>query len=260
MVGLEDSAHPTRQPLTPLPRGGERETSRPPLPVSRLFHCDRHQTGYNPTTLTERAAGPPRPPQAARSRSAKRSRSRRRPGDLRSCYGYSRPIPARGSAPSRVRDRSLVHARRRAGRGHVRRHSNGLRPAPGVLGHHRRARGRPGCSSPATGTPSSSSAGRCTSALSTWPPAGRWTCASRRGRRSTSGQVAPCLYHVEGNGLRWCPGRIGSGRRLSAFPSVDDPKYLCADVPPRPAALGSPARATERAPTFGSTSGVRGEP
>jgi hypothetical protein len=27
------------------------------------------------------------------------------------------------------------------------------------------------------------------------------------------GQVAPCIYHVEGGVLRWCPGRIGSGRR-----------------------------------------------
>ncbi|HJZ90164.1 MAG TPA: hypothetical protein VKE40_04780 [Gemmataceae bacterium] len=41
------------------------------------------------------------------------------------------------------------------------------------------------------------------------------------------GQVAPCIYHVEGGVLRWCPGRIGSGRRLSAFPSVDDRRYLC---------------------------------
>ena len=40
------------------------------------------------------------------------------------------------------------------------------------------------------------------------------------------GQVAPCIYHVEGGVLRWCPGRIGSGRRLTAFPSVDDEKYL----------------------------------
>jgi hypothetical protein len=41
------------------------------------------------------------------------------------------------------------------------------------------------------------------------------------------GQFAPCIYHVEGGVLRWCPGRIGSGRRLSAFPSVDDHRYLC---------------------------------
>jgi hypothetical protein len=40
------------------------------------------------------------------------------------------------------------------------------------------------------------------------------------------GQVAPCIYHVDGGVLRWCPGRIGSGRRLTAFPSVDDEKYL----------------------------------
>ena len=40
------------------------------------------------------------------------------------------------------------------------------------------------------------------------------------------GQVAPCIYHVEGGVFRWCPGRIGSGRRLTSFPSVDDEKYL----------------------------------
>jgi hypothetical protein len=40
------------------------------------------------------------------------------------------------------------------------------------------------------------------------------------------GQVAPCIYHVEGGVLRWCPGRVGSGRRLTSFPSVDDEKYL----------------------------------
>jgi hypothetical protein len=41
------------------------------------------------------------------------------------------------------------------------------------------------------------------------------------------GQTAPCIYQVDGGVLRWCPGRIGSGRRLSAFPSVDDDRYLC---------------------------------
>jgi len=40
------------------------------------------------------------------------------------------------------------------------------------------------------------------------------------------GQTSLCLYHVEGDVLRWCPGRPGSGRKPTAFPSVDDPRYL----------------------------------
>jgi hypothetical protein len=40
------------------------------------------------------------------------------------------------------------------------------------------------------------------------------------------GQQTLCLYRVEGDVLRWCPGRPGSGRKPTAFPSVDDPRYL----------------------------------
>jgi hypothetical protein len=40
------------------------------------------------------------------------------------------------------------------------------------------------------------------------------------------GKVALCLCQVEGGVLRWCPGRPGSGRRLSSFPRVDDQRYL----------------------------------
>ena len=40
------------------------------------------------------------------------------------------------------------------------------------------------------------------------------------------GLVTRCLYHVEGGVLRWCPGKPGSDRRPTEFPSVDDPKYL----------------------------------
>ena len=58
-------------------------------------------------------------------------------------------------------------------------------------------------------------------------PGGEMDMFIQEGPADHKGQVAPCLYHVEGNGLKWCPGRIGSGRRLSAFPSVDDQKYLC---------------------------------
>ena len=49
----------------------------------------------------------------------------------------------------------------------------------------------------------------------------------QEGPADHKGQVAPCIYHVENGVLRWCPGRIGSNRRLSAFPSVDDERYLC---------------------------------
>ena len=58
-------------------------------------------------------------------------------------------------------------------------------------------------------------------------PGGEMDMCIQEGPEDHRGQVAPCLYHVEGNGLKWGPGRIGSGRRLSAFPSVDDHKYLC---------------------------------
>ena len=40
------------------------------------------------------------------------------------------------------------------------------------------------------------------------------------------GQVAFCIYHLEGGVLRWCPTRPGCGARLGGFPSVDDDRYL----------------------------------
>lgn len=40
------------------------------------------------------------------------------------------------------------------------------------------------------------------------------------------GHTALCIYQVEGGVLRWCPAKPGSGRRLSAFPSVDDNRYF----------------------------------
>ncbi len=40
------------------------------------------------------------------------------------------------------------------------------------------------------------------------------------------GQVSLCIYQLESGVLRWCPGRPGSNRRLTTFPSVDDPRYL----------------------------------
>jgi hypothetical protein len=40
------------------------------------------------------------------------------------------------------------------------------------------------------------------------------------------GQLAMCIYQVEGGILRWCPSRPGSTRRLNSFPGVDDHRYL----------------------------------
>ena len=57
-------------------------------------------------------------------------------------------------------------------------------------------------------------------------PGGEMDMHVEEGPADHKGQVAPCIYHVEGGVLRWCPGRIGSGRRLTSFPSVDDEKYL----------------------------------
>jgi hypothetical protein len=61
----------------------------------------------------------------------------------------------------------------------------------------------------------------------TLAPGGLMDMHVQEGPEDHKGQVAPCIYHVEGGVLRWCPGRIGSNRRLSAFPSVDDDRYLC---------------------------------
>lgn len=40
------------------------------------------------------------------------------------------------------------------------------------------------------------------------------------------GCTSLCIYQLEGGILRWCPGRPGSDRRPSAFPDVDDRRYL----------------------------------
>jgi uncharacterized protein (TIGR03067 family) len=40
------------------------------------------------------------------------------------------------------------------------------------------------------------------------------------------GQTALCIYQVDGGVLRWCPAKPGSGRRLAAFPDVDDRRYF----------------------------------
>ena len=58
-------------------------------------------------------------------------------------------------------------------------------------------------------------------------PGGQMDMKVEEGPADHKGQVAPCIYQVDAGVLKWCPGRIGSGRRLSAFPSVDDERYLC---------------------------------
>jgi uncharacterized protein (TIGR03067 family) len=41
-----------------------------------------------------------------------------------------------------------------------------------------------------------------------------------------AGRFSMCIYQLEGGVLRWCPGRPGSEKRPTAFPDVDDPRYL----------------------------------
>ena len=40
------------------------------------------------------------------------------------------------------------------------------------------------------------------------------------------GQTALCIYQVEGDVLRWCPAKPGSGRRLATFHGLDDQRYF----------------------------------
>ena len=58
-------------------------------------------------------------------------------------------------------------------------------------------------------------------------PDGLMDMKVEEGPADHKGHIAPCLYHLDGGVLRWCPGRVGSGRRPSAFPSIDDDRYLC---------------------------------
>lgn len=41
------------------------------------------------------------------------------------------------------------------------------------------------------------------------------------------GKFAQCIYELDGDTLRWCPTEPGSEERLTAFPAVDDSRYLC---------------------------------
>ncbi len=46
------------------------------------------------------------------------------------------------------------------------------------------------------------------------------------GPAAHKGLLTHCIYQLDGELLRWCPARPGSDRRLTAFPSVSDAKYL----------------------------------
>jgi len=46
------------------------------------------------------------------------------------------------------------------------------------------------------------------------------------GPPDVKGKTALCIFQVEGDVLRWCPARPGSGRRLATFPRVDDARYF----------------------------------
>jgi uncharacterized protein (TIGR03067 family) len=41
------------------------------------------------------------------------------------------------------------------------------------------------------------------------------------------GKVALCIYDLDGDELRWSPGKPGSSERPDQFPSGDDPHQLC---------------------------------
>jgi uncharacterized protein (TIGR03067 family) len=45
------------------------------------------------------------------------------------------------------------------------------------------------------------------------------------GPTKEKGLISLCVYHLEGDVLRWCPTKPGSDRRLRSFPSVEDQRY-----------------------------------
>jgi uncharacterized protein (TIGR03067 family) len=47
-----------------------------------------------------------------------------------------------------------------------------------------------------------------------------------QGPAKVKGLIALCIYHVEGDILRWCPTKPGTDRRLRSFPSVEDERYV----------------------------------
>lgn len=56
--------------------------------------------------------------------------------------------------------------------------------------------------------------------------AGQMNMHIDEGPAEYAGQLALCIYQLDGGILRWCPSRPGSNRRLNSFPSVDDHRYL----------------------------------
>jgi uncharacterized protein (TIGR03067 family) len=40
------------------------------------------------------------------------------------------------------------------------------------------------------------------------------------------GKIALCIYELDGDLLRWCPGEPGRETRPAVFPPENDPKYL----------------------------------
>jgi uncharacterized protein (TIGR03067 family) len=47
-----------------------------------------------------------------------------------------------------------------------------------------------------------------------------------QGPAKVKGLIALCIYHVEGDILRWCPTKPGADRRLRNFPAIEDDRYL----------------------------------
>lgn len=56
--------------------------------------------------------------------------------------------------------------------------------------------------------------------------AGQMDMHIEEGPPEHAGRLSKCIYQLDGGVLRWCPGRPGSDRRPSAFPDVDDQRYL----------------------------------
>ncbi|MCE9532317.1 MAG: hypothetical protein K8T89_14525 [Planctomycetes bacterium] len=46
------------------------------------------------------------------------------------------------------------------------------------------------------------------------------------GPTKVKGLISMCIYHIEGDVLRWCPTKPGSDRRLLGFPSIEDERYV----------------------------------
>ena len=47
------------------------------------------------------------------------------------------------------------------------------------------------------------------------------------GPAAHKGLTAFCIYHVDGDVLRWCPSVPGAGYRLTQYPNVFDDRFRC---------------------------------